>query len=93
MRVRGGKATLAKAARRLQVTPRTLQRRLVDEGVSFGGLLTEVRRTQAERLLARSEEPIAAVAQQVGYADTATFARAFRGWTGTTPGQFRARSR
>lgn len=87
-----GDATLAKTAKRLHVTPRTLQRRLVDEGVSFAGLLTEVRRTHAERLLAQGEAPIAAVAQQVGYADTAAFARAFRSWTGTTPGEFRARA-
>lgn len=83
-------ASLGKIAKKLHVTPRTLQRRLVDEGVSFGDLLTEVRRTQAERLLALDAAPIAEVAQRVGYADTAAFARAFRTWTGTTPGKFRA---
>lgn len=87
-----GDATLAKTAKRLHVTSRTLQRRLLDEGVSFGELLTEARRTQAERLLIRSDAPLAEVAEQVGYADAGAFVRAFRSWTGTTPGKFRERA-
>lgn len=85
----GGKATLTGAAKRLHVTPRTLQRRLAEHGISFAALLHEVRRAQAERLLLRSDAPLAEVAEQVGYRDAATFVRAFRGWTGTTPGRFR----
>ncbi|MBE2249430.1 MAG: AraC family transcriptional regulator ligand-binding domain-containing protein [Myxococcus sp.] len=84
-----GKATLAGAARRLHVTPRTLQRRLAEHGLSFAALLNEVRRAQSERLLLRSDAPLHEVAEQVGYRDAATFVRAFRGWTGTTPGRFR----
>lgn len=84
-----GDATLEKTAKKLHVTARTLQRRLTEEGVSFGELLSEVRRTQAERLLARSDASLADVAEQVGYADTGAFTRAFRTWTGTTPGKFR----
>ncbi len=84
-----GDATLAKTAKRLHVTSRTLQRRLLDEGVSFGSLLTEVKRAQAERLLSRNDAPLAEVAEQVGYADAGAFVRAFRTWTGTTPGKFR----
>lgn len=86
-----GDATLEKTAKKLHVTARTLQRRLTEEGVSFGELLSEVRRTQAERLLARSDASLADVAEQVGYADTGAFTRAFRTWTGTTPGKFRER--
>ena len=70
-------------------SPRTLQRRLAEHGISFAALLNEVRRAQAERLLLRSDAPLADVAEQVGYRDAATFVRAFRGWTGTTPGKFR----
>ena len=88
-----GDATLARTAKKLHVTARTLQRRLLEEGVSFGTLLTEVRRTQAERMLARSEAPLAQVAEQVGYADSGAFVRAFRSWTGTTPGKFREQQR
>ena len=84
-----GDANLAKTAKQLHVTSRTLQRRLLEEGVSFGGLLTEVRRTQAEHLLARSDAPLSGVAEQLGYTDAGVFVRAFRSWTGTTPGKFR----
>jgi AraC-like DNA-binding protein len=85
---RGG-ATLEKAAKRLHVTPRTLQRRLVDEGVTFASLLGEARRAQAEQLLSRSGMSVNEVAKRVGYADAGAFTRAFRGWTGKTPGAFR----
>lgn len=84
-----GEATLGKVAKRLHVTPRTLQRRLEENGATFAALLNEVRRAQAERLLGRTGAPLAEVAEQVGYSDTAAFVRAFRGWTGTTPGKFR----
>lgn len=84
-----GEATLPKTAKKLHVTARTLQRRLLEEGVSFGELLAEVRRTQAERLLARSDVALNEVAERVGYADTGAFVRAFRSWTGTTPGKYR----
>ena len=84
-----GDATLPKTAKKLHVTARTLQRRLLEEGVSFGELLVEVRRNQAERLLARSEVALSEVAERVGYADAGAFARAFRSWTGTTPGKYR----
>lgn len=84
-----GAASLEKVAKKLHVTPRTLQRRLGENGVTFAALLNEVRRAQAERLLGRSDAPLAEVAELVGYADTAAFVRAFRGWTGTTPGKFR----
>lgn len=84
-----GGATLAKVARRLHVTPRTLQRRLEENGASFAALLAEVRRAQAERLLGHTGTPLSEVAEQLGYADSAAFVRAFRSWTGVTPGVFR----
>jgi len=86
-----GGASLARTARALHVTPRTLQRRLADEGIAFGKLLEDVRRAQAERLLARTDTPVGDVGAAVGYADPAAFARAFKKWSGTTPGAFRDR--
>lgn len=84
-----GDASLARIARRLHLTPRTLQRRLVEEGAPFAGLLTQVRREQAEKLLRRGEASLDEIARSLGYAETGTFVRAFRTWTGTTPGKFR----
>lgn len=84
-----GQPTLAAAARRLHVGERTLQRRLSAEGFSFATLLAQVRRDRAERLLEATALPLGEVARQVGYRDVPAFARAFRAWTGTTPGAFR----
>jgi AraC-like DNA-binding protein len=86
-----GKASLGNTARRLHLSARTLQRHLDQEGVRFARLLAEVRRAQSERLLTHTDATLADVAAQVGYRDTAAFARAFRTWTGTTPGAFRDR--
>lgn len=81
--------SLAGVAKRLHVGARTLQRRLATEGLSWATLLAALRREQAERLLERSDTPVSEVARRVGYRDVAAFVRAFRGWTGTTPGRFR----
>ena len=88
-----GDASLARTARALHVTARTLQRRLAGEGIAFGKLLADVRRSQAERLLARTDAPLAEVAAGVGYSDTAAFVRAFKKWSGLTPGRFRDQRR
>lgn len=82
-------ASLSKTAKRLHLTSRTLQRRLTEEGVAFADLVAEVRRTQAERLLHKGEADLSEVAGAVGYQDTGAFVRAFKKWTGTTPGKFR----
>ena len=84
-----GDASLAKTARRLGLTARTLQRRLTLEGVKFADLVGEVRRTQAERLLSRTDASLDEIAERVGYSDTAAFVRAFKKLTGKTPGKFR----
>ncbi len=83
-------ASLAKTARRLGMTARTLQRRLTAEEVKFSELVADVRRAQAERLLSRTDASIDDVAGQVGYGDTAAFVRAFKKLTGKTPGKFRS---
>lgn len=83
---------LGEAAAALHVTPRTLMRRLEGEGTSFQGIKDGLRRDLALRDLGRGEKPTEAIAQDLGFASAATFHRAFRRWTGTTPGaQRRAR--
>lgn len=84
-----GRATLAATAKRLHRSPRTLQRQLGLEGTRFAALLAAVQRERAEVLLARGALTVEAVGRAVGYADPAAFGRAFRGWTGTTPGAYR----
>ncbi|MCK2238257.1 MULTISPECIES: AraC family transcriptional regulator [unclassified Crossiella] len=76
-------------AAELHVSTRTLHRRLIAEGVSYRRLAEEIRRVRALELLERTELAVAQVAARLGYADAAVFTRAFRRWTGTTPGAYR----
>jgi AraC-like DNA-binding protein len=71
---------------------RTFQRQLEEERTSFSELLADVRRSQTFRRLKEQNVTIAAIATDLGYSDQASFTRAFRRWTGTPPGQFRART-
>lgn len=75
------------------MTARTLQRRLHDEGVTFGDLRDEVRHRLACRELASGDMPMDALAQQLGFSDTANFYHAFRRWEGQTPGAWRKLAR
>ncbi|WP_437809797.1 AraC family transcriptional regulator ligand-binding domain-containing protein [Sorangium sp. So ce1078] len=90
-RLREG-ADLGALAARLRMSPRTLQRRLGDEGTSIHALLDEVRRGRAAALL-EADMAIGEVAYVLGYSEPSAFHRAFRRWTGVTPEAFRARAR
>jgi len=77
----------------LHMSARTLQRRLESEGTRFGEVLDAVRERRARRLLDDGSVPLAEVAYRSGFADLATFSRAFKRWTGLPPGAFRRRDR
>lgn len=68
---------------------RTLRRRLVAEGASLLELIAEARFDVARQLLQETRLPLADIADALGYAETSNFVRAFRGWTGCTPGRWR----
>jgi AraC-like DNA-binding protein len=80
---------LAATADALHVSTATLQRRLAGEGTSFQSLKDELRRDMAIVRLNASIEPLAVLAYELGFADSAAFQRAFKGWTGTAPGTYR----
>jgi AraC-like DNA-binding protein len=80
----------AMVARLLGVSSRTLNRRLVDNGVTFAALLRDTRHATATHLLADADMAIGDVAAALGYPDQSAFSRAFRLWSGTTPRQWRA---
>jgi AraC-like DNA-binding protein len=75
-------------AAELHLDPRTLRRRLTEEGTSYRELIADVRRTQAEQMLA-GNVPVETVARHLGYAETASFTHAFTRWTGLPPSRFR----
>ncbi|MBK6556379.1 MAG: Bifunctional transcriptional activator/DNA repair enzyme AdaA [Alphaproteobacteria bacterium ADurb.Bin100] len=73
----------------LAVSSRTLHRQLKDEGATLQGLKDEVRRARATELLLRTNRPIKQVAAAAGFLNEKSFIRAFRGWTGQSPAEFR----
>lgn len=75
----------------LNVSSRTLHRQLKDEGTSLQALKDEVRREQAMQQLQRTGKPIKQIALAVGFRNEKSFSRAFREWTGESPGAFRQR--
>jgi AraC-like DNA-binding protein len=73
----------------LHVSPRTLHRQLKDEGASLQALKDDVRQQRALELLLRTSRPIKQVAEAAGFQNEKSFMRAFRGWTGTSPAEYR----
>jgi AraC-like DNA-binding protein len=73
----------------LNLSTRTLHRQLKDESASLQALKDEVRQARAIDLLQRSQRPIKQVAQAAGFQNEKSFIRAFKGWTGRSPDQFR----
>lgn len=81
--------TLEAIAERLHTSPRTLIRRLRAAGTTYQLELDNLRRVRATELLRRINLPIASVAESLGFADAASFAKAFKRWTGVTPSAWR----
>jgi AraC-like DNA-binding protein len=76
----------------LNVSPRTLHRQLREEGASLQALKDSVRRDRATELLLRTQRPIKQVAEEAGFMNEKSFIRAFKGWTGTSPAEYRRQS-
>lgn len=85
-----GEPDRAELARALNLSERTLQRRLAEEGCSYQQLLADTRRQLAEQHLRDGRLPAAEIALLLGYSEPSVFFRAFRQWTGLTPGEYRA---
>lgn len=81
--------TLNDVAAMLYLSPQTLRRRLATEGKSYQGVKDALRRDAAIHLLLSPELSLEDVAQHVGFSETSTFHRAFKKWTGVTPGLYR----
>lgn len=85
-----GGSSMTAVTRHLTVSNRTLQRQLRLEGTSFQEILATTREHLARHYLSHSTMRTAEIAYLLGYDDTNSFYRAFRGWTGTTPDTVRA---
>ena len=80
-------------ARELRVSERSLRRALREAGTSYQRVLDGVRRELALEQLRSNTVPLERVAQSLGFGDVRSFRRAFKRWTGYTPGLARAKPR
>ena len=83
-----GSANQQSVASMLHRSSSTLQRQLSAEGTSYRDVLENTRRTLAEAYLREGRHTHVQVAFLVGFSDQSNFARAFRRWTGMSPGQY-----
>jgi AraC-like DNA-binding protein len=87
-----GAPNIDAVARDLGMSERTLRRRLQESGHSYRALVDAVRSERAIALADRGEHSVTTIAQLSGFADSTTFARAFRRWTGCAPQAYRRRA-
>ncbi len=77
-------------ARLMNTSPRTLKRRLQEEGTTFRALLAQARGAMAETLLGDAGLSLADVAERLGFSDLSSFSQAFKRWYGVPPGAYRS---
>lgn len=82
---------LGQAAKALEIAPRTLQKKLSDEGTSFSKVVENVRLELAKSLLKDSEYSLIEISLLVGFSEQSAFTRAFSRWSGESPTAFRRR--
>jgi len=87
-----GPLTVEIVSAQLNMTARTLQRRLREEGVQFARLRDQVRMDYACQRLRGGDCDITELARWLGFSDTANFYHAFKRWTGCAPGAYRQRA-
>ena len=80
---------LSETAEALHMSVSTLQRHLASEGTTFQALKDDLRRDLAISRLIASAVPLAELAAELGFSDSAAFQRAFKSWTGSPPGAYR----
>src|SRR5262249_51505375 len=84
-----GDHTVAEVGAEIAIPPRTLQRRLKDQGADFKKLVDDIRRRFALRYLRDRGNTLTEVAYLLGYAEVSAFNRAFKRWTRATPSEYR----
>ncbi len=83
------RAEMATVARSLGLSVRSLRRRMDSEGKTFNAVANDAQSIVAKSLLRNTQRTIQEVAYELGFADTSSFHRAFKRWTGTTPLAYR----
>ncbi len=84
-----GRLSVEVVADRLHMSRQTLARHLQSANTSYADILERARKDKALALLGKSNMPMAQIADSLGYSDTRSFNRAFKRWTGKSPGSYR----
>ena len=87
-----GRVSEAAVARELNLSQRSLQRRLREQGTSFNELLDGIRHELSGQYVTDSSRSFTEIAFLLGFSEPSNFARAFKRWHGVAPGAFRARA-
>jgi AraC-like DNA-binding protein len=85
----GQRPTVKAVAKDLAVSPRSLQNKLKEEGMTFRELLDELRKETALSLLKDPEVTLYDVSFLLGFSEQSSFNHAFRRWTGASPNAYR----
>jgi AraC-like DNA-binding protein len=91
-RLPAGEPARVDIASALNLSEKTLQRRLKDESSSYQEILEETRSHLAQQFLREKNVSICEVTFRLGFSDQSSFTRAFKRWTGVSPGEFRVAS-
>jgi AraC-like DNA-binding protein len=83
---------IEQVARSLNMSARTLQRRLAENGHGFGEIRDQIRFQLAAQALKPKVLNIEEISEKLGYSDRHSFTRAFKRWSGLTPSAYRKKS-
>lgn len=87
-----GDCSKAAVASELFMTPRSLHNRLREQGTSYQEILDEVRQRLAMQYAVSTRQSMIEIAGSLGFSSNASFCRAFRRWTGSSPSEYRDRA-
>lgn len=87
--LQSGEVSLGHIAVSLELSERQLQRKLKEEGLTYQGVLDETRKTLALKQIEDDIVDLSEITFLLGFSDQSAFQRAFKKWTGLTPGQYR----
>jgi AraC-like DNA-binding protein len=90
--IQGKNPTIEDVAKELGMSVRVLQKKLKEEGLTFSQIATNVRKELAKSYLAEKRYTVDDITYLLGFSEPSVFRRAFKTWTGMTPGHYRAMS-
>jgi len=84
-----GEPSRETVAEALNISLRSLQRKLQEDGTSYKDLLDKVRQDLAEQFIGQSHISLGEISFRLGFATSSSFSRAFKRWMGMPPGEYR----